>query len=211
MTYKTVAQKIEDFIIKEMKFDAAHDLSHIKRVVKSGMEMGKMENANLDVIFPACWLHDCVNVPKTSKNRSLGSKFSAERAIEFLKEIGYSPMLLDEIHHAILAHSFSANIETKTLEAKIVQDADRLDALGALGISRCLMYSAGANRPLYNVDDPFADNRELDDADNAIDHFYTKLGTLPSTMKTKSGRDIADQRWEYMKGFISQLKSEILQ
>jgi uncharacterized protein len=150
-------------------------------------------------------------VPKTSKNRSLGSKLSADRAIEFLKEIGYSPLLLDEIHHAILAHSYSANVETKTLEAKIVQDADRLDALGALGISRCLMYSAGANRPLYDVDDPFADDRELNENSNAIDHFYTKLATLPSTMKTESGRSIADQRWEYMEGFISQLKSEIVQ
>jgi uncharacterized protein len=210
MNFEKLNVQFENFIKKEMKFDSAHDLSHIKRVVKNGIEIAKKENAELNIVIPACWLHDCVNVEKTSKDRNKGSKLSADRAIEYLKEINYPEDFLDAIYHAIHAHSFSAKVETLTLEAMVVQDADRLDALGALGISRCLMYSASVNRQLYNVEDPFAKNRLLDDSNNAIDHFYTKLATLPATMKTGYGKNIADSRWEYIQGFINQLSKEII-
>lgn len=206
---KDIEKQLEDFIFQSMKFDGAHDIDHIRRVVKNAIDLAKEESGDLDVIIPACWLHDCVNVPKTSKDRSLGSKFSADKAVEFLRGINYPEQFLDEIHHAIHAHSFSANIETKTLSAKIVQDADRLDALGALGIARCLMYSASVERPLYNSNDPFAENRELSDEDNAIDHFFTKLQTLPDTMKTNTGKDIALKRWDFMEDYIYELKNEI--
>ena len=123
-----------------MDFDSAHDIDHIRRVVKTGKEIALIEKADLNIIVPACWLHDCVNVDKNSDQRTLGSKLSADKAIEFLTSINYPSKYFEEIHHAIHSHSFSANITTKTLSAKIVQDADRIDALGALGISRCLMY-----------------------------------------------------------------------
>lgn len=126
-----------------------------------------------------------------------------------MKEISYPKELLADIYHAIHAHSFSANIHTKTLEARIVQDADRIDALGALGLARCLMYSAYKGRPLYDSLDPFASKRELNEERFAIDHFYTKLLKLPNSIKTEHGKILADKRCDFLKIFLETLKEEI--
>ena len=99
----------------------------------------------------------------------------ADKAIAFLTSIHYPSEHFDEIHHAITAHSFSANIKPTSLAAKIVQDADRLDSLGAIGIARCLQVSTVLGVPLYNPDDTFCQQREPDDRNYTIDHFYSKL------------------------------------
>ena len=198
----------QQFVEQQMDFDPAHDLAHIKRVVISGIALAKREQANLAVVLPACWLHDCVNVPKTSAQRSQGSVLSADKAIEFLQSINYPPELLKAIHHAIAAHSFSANINTRTLEARVVQDADRLDALGAIGLSRCLMLGGTWGSDLYHAKDPFARSRNLDDKRYCIDHFYVKLKGLVKTMKTPSGLEEAKKRWIFMQQFLDQLAQE---
>jgi len=201
--------KFELFVTNNMKFDTAHDISHIKRVVFNAKEICLKEGGELSIVIPAAWLHDCINVPKTSELRSKGSKLSADKAIEYLKENNYPSKFLGRIHHSIHAHSFSANIQTDTLEARIVQDADRIDALGALGLARCLMYSASKDRPLYDSKDPFASNRELDEEKFAIDHFYTKLLKLPDSTKTEHGKYLANKRCEFLKLFLKTLKEEI--
>lgn len=200
--------KFQEFIEHQMTFDPAHDIAHIKRVVTSGIALAKQEKADLSIVLPACWLHDCVNVPKKSPLRNQGSILSADKAIEFLKEIGYPSHTFDAIHHAISAHSFSANITTTTLEADVVQDADRLDALGAIGLSRCLMLGATWGSQLYNPIDPFAKDRKLDDKNFCIDHFYVKLKGLVNTMKTPSGLLEAEKRWQFMQLFLNQLGHE---
>ena len=200
--------KFQQFVEQQMAFDPAHDLAHIKRVVTSGIALVKQEQAELAIVLPACWLHDCVNVPKDSPDRSKGSLFSADRAIEFLAEVNYPSEYFNAIHHAIAAHSFSANLETKTLEAKVVQDADRLDALGAIGLSRCVMLGATWGSQLYHPLDPFAKERELDDKNFCIDHFYVKLKGLVNTMKTPSGLQEAEKRWQFMQQYLDQLAHE---
>jgi len=200
--------QFQEFIEQQMTFDPAHDIAHIKRVVTSGIELAEQEHADLAVVLPACWLHDCVNVDKKSPLRNQGSLLSADKAIEFLREINYPDHTFDAIHHAIAAHSFSANIETTTLEAKVVQDADRLDALGAIGLSRCLMLGATWGSQLYHPLDPFANNRDLDDKNYCIDHFYVKLKGLVNTMKTPSGLLEAQKRWDFMQQFLDQLAAE---
>jgi len=197
------------FVTEQMQQDPAHDIAHIKRVVTSGISLAKKEDADLNIVMPACWLHDCVNVPKTSDLRSQGSILSADRAIDYLKEVNYPAKFYDAIHHAIAAHSYSANIETKTLEAKVVQDADRLDALGAVGLSRCLMLGATWQSQLYHFEDPFSMNRELDDKGYCIDHFFVKLQSLVNTMKTPSGLIEAQTRWQFMTIYLKQLGHEV--
>ena len=197
------------FVQQQMTFDPAHDIAHIKRVVTSGIALANLEQADLAIVLPACWLHDCVNVPKDSPQRSQGSVLSADKAITFLQEVNYPAHYLEAIHHAISAHSFSANIETTSLEAKVVQDADRLDALGAVGMSRCLMLGATWGSQLYDPLDPFAQARELDDKNFCIDHFYVKLKGLVNTMKTSSGLEEAEDRWSFMQQFLDQLSHEI--
>ncbi|EPJ48461.1 MAG: hypothetical protein OFPII_05900 [Osedax symbiont Rs1] len=202
-------QQFKQFVEQQMKTDPAHDIAHIQRVVTSGIALAKLENAELAIIIPACWLHDCVNVAKDSPQRSQGSRLSAVRAIEYLKEIDYPTEYLAAIEHAICAHSFSANLQTTTIEAKVVQDADRLDALGAVGLSRCLMLGATWGSALYQVSDPFASQRDFDDKQYCIDHFFVKLQGLTATMKTPAGMEEAKRRWQFMSDFLSQLGHEV--
>lgn len=113
------------------------------------------------------------------------------------------------MRHAIEAHSVSANITPRTREAMVVQDADRLDALGAVGIARCLMLGGAMGRPLYDPAEPFPDARTPDDTANVLDHFYVKLLHISSTMTTAAGWAEAHRRMEFMGEYLWQLGREI--
>ena len=171
--------------------------------------MAAAEHADLAVVLPAAWLHDCVIVPKDSPLRSQASRLAADAAIAFLHESDYSAADLHAIGHAIAAHSFSANIAPQSVEARVVQDADRLDSLGAIGVARCLMLGGAIGRRLYDPIEPFPDNRPPDDLTNTIDHFYSKLLRLADTMQTVAGRAEAQRRTAFMQAFLDQLRGEI--
>ncbi|CAH6782030.1 HD domain-containing protein [Vibrio chagasii] len=206
-------EKFEDqlleFAQQEMTQDAAHDISHIKRVVKTAKALCDQEQAKLEVVLPAAYLHDCFTFPKNHPDRAQSSTIAADKAISFLKSIDYPTSYLDEIHHAIVTHSYSANITPETLEAQIVQDADRLDSLGAIGIARCLYVGQSFNAELYNHEDPFAEHRDLDDKHYSVDHFYVKLFKLAETMNTESAKLEANKRTDYMRSFLEQLSTEV--
>lgn len=209
LSLEKIERACEAHIANMMEQDPAHDLAHIQRVVLSAKRLAEIEQANPFIVVPAAWLHDLVNLPKNHPERHLASHKAAMKAGEFLKELGYEPDDLEAIQHAIIAHSFSANVSPTSVEAKIVQDADRLDALGAIGISRCLMIGGRLGRDLYNVIDPFCIEREPVDEIYTIDHFYKKLLMLADSFQTLSGRAEARLRTNYMKGFLKQLAEEI--
>jgi uncharacterized protein len=198
------------FIGKSTPADAAHDLSHIKRVVKNTLYLTDITEADSLITVPSAWLHDCVAVAKDSPLRSQGSKLAADAATQFLSEIDYPQERIAEVYHAIEAHSFTADIPPRSLEAQVVQDADRLDSLGAIGIARCLLVGGRLNSPLCDSEDPFCDRREPDDSLYTIDHFYTKLFKLPDTMQTEAGRIEAHRRAALMQDYLDKLRSEIL-
>lgn len=189
--------------------DPAHDLLHFKRVVALAKKLCEKEQGRPEIVVPAAWLHDLVIVPKDSPLRSQASRLSADKAIEFLNSIDYPKEYFPAIAHAIEGHSFSANIEVITLEAKIVQDADRLDGLGAIGIARCFATAGLLRRSFYSDVDPFCESRVPDDLNYTVDHFFRKLLLTADTMKTRSGAVEALTRTEHMKMFLKQLKSEI--
>jgi uncharacterized protein len=189
--------------------DVAHDLEHTRRVVANARALAAAEVACLEVVLPAAWLHDCVSVPKHSPERALASRMAADAATTFLHEAGYPAEHLDAIAHAIHAHSFSAAVEPRTLEAAVVQDADRLDALGAIGVARTLMLGGALGLPLYDAAEPFPLSRTPDDRRNVIDHFHVKLLGLAATMRTAAGRREAEARTVYMRGYLEQLRREI--
>ncbi|MCM2354286.1 MAG: HD domain-containing protein [Pseudobdellovibrio sp.] len=190
--------------------DPAHDLNHFKRVVTMAKKLCAQEDAKLEVVVPAAWLHDLVIVPKNSPLRSQASKLSAVKALEFLREINYPQEFHQDIAHAIEGHSFSANIDVQTLEAKIVQDADRLDGLGAIGIARCFAVAGMLKRSFYQTEDPFCEHRNPDDQKYTIDHFYQKLFKTAEILKTRSGQIEGVSRVQYMKQYLEFLKSEII-
>lgn len=189
--------------------DPAHDFLHFKRVVQTAKYLCVQEKAKPEVVIPAAWLHDFVIVPKNDPRRSQASRLSAEAAISFLKTLNYPEIYLNEIAHAIEAHSFSANIEAKTIEAKVVQDADRLDGLGAIGIARCFATAGLMKRSFYSDEDPFCDERAADDSLFTIDHFYKKLFKTAEVLKTQAGRIEGLKRIEVMKRYLNDLETEI--
>lgn len=209
MNQQQLASACLEYLTGVMAADPAHDISHVQRVVQNTISLTRAASGNAEVTVPAAWLHDCVSVAKDSPLRKQASKLAADEAVRFLASIDYRPDLLDQIHHAIEAHSYSANLQTNTLEAQIVQDADRLEAVGAIGIARCLLTGGSLHRPLYEPSDPFAEKREPDDGLYTLDHFYCKLLGLAETMKTEAGKAEAIERTKYMRGYLEQLRLEI--
>ncbi|UDF02644.1 HD domain-containing protein [Asticcacaulis sp. AND118] len=189
--------------------DGSHDVSHLQRVFKVAMTLSDMEAGDSEIVAAAVLLHDCVQVEKNSPLRRDASRLSAEKAREILAAQDWDEARIDAVAHAIHTHSFSANVMPETLEAKIVQDADRMDAIGFVGIARCFYTAGRMNTALYDPFDPKAEERELDDLSFALDHFETKLFKLKSGFQTTSGRDMADLRHARMKAFIEYLHEEI--
>jgi len=201
--------RIIRFIARQPGGDPGHGLVHLRRVVGTAVALAAAEGARLDVVLPAAWLHDCVHVAKDSPDRPRASRLAAAHASDFLRQSGYPADCLPGIRHAIEAHSYSAGIAPESIEAKVVQDADRLDALGAIGVARCIAVGAALGRPLYDPDDPFCDRRVPDDSGASVDHFYSKLLKLAGTMQTRAGRNEAERRTGFIRAFIGQLRSEI--
>ena len=189
--------------------DPAHDFLHVRRVAATAIKLAREEHADLMVVLPAAYFHDFVSIPKDDPRRAQASALSAQAAAEYLSDAGYPRQYLDAIRHAIRAHSFSAGIPCETVEAKVVQDADRLDSLGAIGIARCFTTTALMGRPYYQEHDPFAENRTLDDRNYAVDHFFVKLFKLSETLQTKSARNEAARRVAFLHYYLKQLRSEI--
>ncbi|MDA0245393.1 MAG: HD domain-containing protein [Chloroflexi bacterium] len=190
--------------------DAAHDMAHIRRVVATAKRLAAEEAADLAVVVPSAWLHDCIAVPKDSPERARASTLAAEAAVAYLVHIGYPEEHHEAIAHAISAHSFSAGIPPRTREAQVVQDADRLDSLGAIGLARCLLTGVSMGTAVYHPTDPFGESgRALDDKAYSVDHFYVKLLKLAGSMQTASGRAEAARRTAYLEGFLEQLRWEL--
>lgn len=206
---KVFEAQLGKLVLEAQVSDPAHDFEHVRRVVQVAKHLADAEGAGLNVVLPASWLHDIVNVAKDDPKRAQASKLAADKALELLESIGYPERHFEDVHHAITAHSFSAGIKPQTLEAKIVQDADRLDALGAIGLARCFMVSGQLNRDLYEAHDPFCETRVANDQQYCIDHFYTKLFKLPSLMNTQSAKKLADNRVQFMQRYLRQLALEI--
>jgi uncharacterized protein len=189
--------------------DPAHDHAHFRRVVSTAKRLAEAEKARMEVVVPAAWLHDYVNIPKDDPRRSQASRLSAQAATEWLRAEGYPEELLPEIAHAIEAHSFSAKIEPRSLEARIVQDADRLDGLGAIGIARCFLVGGLLRRKIYEPTDPFGTARPLDDLEYTIDHFFVKLFKTVETLQTPAGLSEGRLRAAHMREFLGQLAREV--
>jgi uncharacterized protein len=188
--------------------DPSHDFLHIRRVAATALKLAAEEGADEQVVLPAAYFHDFVNVPKDDPRRKDASRLSAVAASEYLLSVGYPAGFLESVRHAIAAHSFSAGIAPETIEAKVVQDADRLDSLGAIGVARCFSTSALMGRPYYNEADIFANSRAPNDRSYAIDHFFVKLFKLADMLQTEGGRKEGLRRVAFMRDYLAQLRSE---
>ena len=194
--------------------DAAHDLGHLRRVWANCQRIARAEGgaeggADLQILMAAAYLHDLVNLPKDAPNRHEASTLSAAAAVAWLRGTDFPQDKLGAVAHAIAAHSFSAGITPETPEARILQDADRLEALGAIGLARLFAVDGQMGAALYDIDDPMAQRRALDDRAFALDHLEVKLFPLVETMQTATGRDMAEERADWVGAFRSRLLREI--
>ncbi len=166
---------------------SSHDDGHVERVVRIARLIAEAEGADVDVVVKAAELHD---IARECENHAAKS---AEIAEELLKKEGYDAEFIESVKHAILSHSFSSGVKAETLEAKVLSDADKLDAMGAIGVARA--FSFGGER-----------GRSLDDT---LRHFEEKLLRLKDVMYTETGRRIAEKRHRFLVEFYNRMKGEM--
>ena len=212
MTHSATQSRYEAEVARQWSAhpaDGAHDLGHLRRVWARAKLIAMDEPCDLDVLLAACIFHDLVNLPKSHPERARASTLSAEAAGHFLRLDGFPEAKLSAVGHAIAAHSFSAAITPVTAEARVLQDADRLEALGAIGIARMFHVSGAMGGGLFDAEDPMALHRPHDDRAFALDHIETKLLKLVDTMQTAPGRAMAIERADWMLSFRTRLLFEI--
>ncbi len=202
--YAEVQQRFEGFD------DPAHGWEHIRRVYTLALHIARQENADLFIVSMAALMHDLgrLSDDKTKHHADL----SVLSAIEMLSAYHVTPDTQEAILHAIAAHSFSLGIEPRTLEAKVLRDADRLDSLGAIGILRWAITGAiqrTSQTQSYHPDDPFAAWHTPDDRRYMLDHFFTKLLKLSNSMSTQTGRALAQQRTAFMHSYLDEFRREL--
>ncbi|MGI3746877.1 HD domain-containing protein [Pseudomonas sp. 15A4] len=205
-------QSLADLLIPHTvaeRLDGSHDVSHLHRVWSNVCAIRDKEGGDHQVLLAATLLHDCVSVEKNSPFRSSASRLAAAKATELLAEMGWDEERTQAVAHAIESHSYSADITPTSLEAKILQDADRLDALGMVGVARLFYVSGRMGSHLYDPADPQAQQRDLDDKRFAVDHFTTKIFTLAQGFQTATGRHMAQVRHARAERFLREFMEEI--
>lgn len=191
------------------RMDGAHDHAHLARVWANVRRIMAAHGGDEEILLAATLLHDGIAVPKDSPLRPQASRLAAEKARGILRDLDWPADRIDAVAHAIEAHSFSARIEPRTLEARILQDADRLDTMGFVGVARCFLVSGHMGRALYDPEDPLAERRELDDVVFTLDHFPAKLLHLAAGFQTGEGARLATERHDRLLAFYSGFLEEI--
>jgi uncharacterized protein len=189
--------------------DPAHDWAHVERVASTVVKLSEGLEVKPEHVLAAAYCHDLVNVPKDHPDRKNASTLSAKRAKSLLAASGFGQEEIEVIQGAIIEHSYSNGLSATSQEAAILQDADRLDALGAIGILRCAAVNAKMNSTFYNTSDPLAKSRQLDDKNFMLDHYFVKLFKLPELMNTIAGKKMAQDRVKLMESFVHELINEI--
>ena len=189
--------------------DAAHDWLHVRRVVANARTICARESIDPSVPVTAALLHELFNHPKGHPESHRSGEICAEVARDLLRSHGASEPFVEAVRYAIAVHPFSLGVRPETAEARVLQDADRLDAIGAIGIARCFATCATMRRPFYDPDDPFCARRDPDDKQWGLDHVYRKLLRLRDGMHTPTARVIADERTATLERFIADLQREL--
>jgi uncharacterized protein len=194
---------------RQTKDDPSHDFQHIFRVYNLALQIAKKEKADLDILIPATLFHDTVVYMKNHPN----SKSEAEESAEMAKSIleshkDYPQEKIEKVATCIKQCSFSKGIVPDLLESKILQDADRLEATGAVSIMRTFSSGGQMNRPFYDPADPFCKKGTVPFR-SGIDLFYMRLLVVEKGMHTKFAKQIAKRRTSFLKNFLTELKMEL--
>jgi len=184
-----------------------HDKSHVERVYNLAVRIARKENADLDVVKAAVLLHDIARALEDEGKIEDHAVESAKMAMKILEEVDFPKEKIPKVIHCIEAHRFRGGAEGESLEAKVLQDADRLDILGAIGIARVFMRGGWSNQPLY---DPTVPPKEKYDGRSLtpVNHIYEKVLKLKDTINTKTAKQIAEERHKFVGQFLNRLLKE---
>lgn len=186
-----------------------HDFGHVERVVRAARELACRQPCDRAVLLAAALLHELVNHSKHHERSAMSGEDCALAASALLASLGIGEELAGRVAACIASHGWSARRDPPTVEAALLQDADRLDALGAIGLARCLATGVEMGAALFHPENPFALGRELDDKAFSLDHLARKLFRLPETFNTAAGREMARARVEFLRLFVAQLAREL--
>lgn len=203
-------KKLLDIARSHNKNDPSHDFEHAFRVLHLSEKIAEKEKADLDIITPAALFHDVIVYRKDIPHSRKEADESAELAGKVLKGLkGYPKKKISKVQICIRQCSFSKGIIPKLLEAKILQDADRLEATGAISIMRTFASCRQMNRRFYDSKDPFREKTRYSKSFVGIDLFYNRLLIVGKKMHTEYARRIAKRRTEFLYKFLKELKSEL--
>lgn len=189
--------------------DAAHDLGHILRVARLAMKLGRSERADVETCVAAALLHDLVYRPKNHPESAQTARMAAELVPRWCLDLPGLETRVEAVASAVGSHSWSGGGKPGSLEAAVVQDADRLEAIGAIGIARVFATGASFGAGLWHPEDPWCEARRLDDKAWSLDHFQTKLLKLAERMATASGRRLAENRQKALVAYLDALRQEL--
>jgi len=212
MNKQQIISNTETFVKTTLKnAEGGHDWFHILRVWNNSKLIAQHENVDLFIVELGALLHDIADSKFHNGDETIGPKI----ARNFLKSQQINTEIITHVEHIISNISFKGgNFEQKftSPELDVVQDADRLDAIGAIGIARCFNYGGYKNRLLYDPEIPPKLNQTKEEYKNSkaptINHFYEKLLLLKDKMNTKTGRRLAEERHLYMEQFLTQFYNE---
>ena len=213
MTKNQLIETTIAFVKQELhNAEGGHDWSHTQRVYNNAKLISKSEDVDVTVVSLAALLHDIADSKFHNGDETIGPR----KASEFLLKQNVDSIIIEHvtniIEHMSFKNSFDLNTSFISKEMEVVQDADRLDAIGAIGIARCFNYGGFKNRALYHPD--IAPNLNMTKEEYklakapTINHFYEKLLLLKDQMNTKTGKRIAASRHKYMEDFLDQFYAE---
>jgi uncharacterized protein len=205
-------EKVKEAVKKKLaKAEGGHDWFHIERVVRNAMEIHQIEGGRKDIVYLGALLHDVSDAKFNGGDLALGGQVASQ----IMQEVGIENSISEEVVFIVNHLSFAGGRKEekeKSLEFSIVQDADRLDALGAIGIARAFHYGGYKDRLLYDPQQPpqIYDSPQAYYASNAptINHFYEKLLLLKDRMNTPTGKKLAEQRHAFMLTYLQQFYEE---
>lgn len=172
--------------------------------------IAKQENADLEILIPSAIFHDIIIYPKNDERSKNAQNESANFAKKILNEFeDYPEEKIADVEYAIRTCSYSMNLQHKTIEAKILQDADSLEATGAISIMRTFASTGQMKRPFYCETDAFCDNRKPNSKKYGLDLFFNRLLIVKERMYTKTAKEIAERRTKFLISFLDELKIEL--
>ncbi len=214
MTDQNIVNQTQKFVRKKLEGEGSgHDWWHIVRVVNNAKTIAKKEGGDLFVIELAALLHDIADWKFHDGDSSIGANITRQ----WLTKKAVDPSVIDEVAYIVEHISFKGGTNSmpmRTIEGKIVQDADRLDAVGAIGIARAFAYGGAAGRQIYNPDikpkqyQSFESFKNTITENHTINHFYKKLLLLKDNMNTKTAKQLAKHRHQFMKAYLQEFYKE---